>query len=56
MEGSFTVKWFNPREGGALMDGKITEIEGGNIIELGMPPNDPEEDWLVYIALKSIAS
>lgn len=30
------------------MDGNITEIEGEAIIELGMPPEDPEEDWLVY--------
>lgn len=52
MEGSFVVKWFNPRDGGELLDGNITQIEGGNIIELGLPPEDPEEDWLVYIAIE----
>ncbi|WP_162340705.1 DUF5060 domain-containing protein [Cyclobacterium salsum] len=52
IEGSFVVKWFNPREGGTLMDGNITEIEGGDVIELGLPPEELEEDWLVYIMVE----
>jgi hypothetical protein len=48
-KGSFSVKWFNPREGGELKDGSIARIEGGKVNDLGNPPATPEEDWLVVI-------
>jgi hypothetical protein len=49
VKGSFTVEWFNPREGGKLLKGSVNEVKGGSISELGNPPADPEEDWLVVI-------
>ena len=47
--GSFTVKWFNPRAGGKLVNGSVTSIKGGAIVALGNPPSDPGEDWLIVV-------
>lgn len=51
-EGTYSVKWFNPREGGKLLNGKVKSIKGGNIIGLGEPPSDPKEDWMVIVQKK----
>jgi hypothetical protein len=48
-EKSFTVKWFNPREGGEMQDGSITEVKGPGNVKLGNPPGDSEKDWVVVI-------
>ena len=45
--GTFTVKWFNPRNGGPLTEGG--SVEGGGIVSLGMPPDTPDEDWVVLV-------
>ena len=47
--GSFTVKWFNPRTGGALRDGSVKSIGGGAKVSLGQPPADATEDWLAVV-------
>lgn len=47
--GAFTVQWFNPRSGGALLDGSVKRIMGGSRASLGEPPASPEEDWLVVV-------
>lgn len=47
--GTFTVKWFNPRTGGALTTGSVHVVEGGKIAALGHPPADAGEDWLAVI-------
>lgn len=44
----FSVKWFNPREGGELSDGSITKISSGNQA-LGNPPVDDGKDWVVVV-------
>lgn len=36
----FTVKWFNPRAGGALLDGAVKSVTGGSSVSLGNPPTD----------------
>lgn len=48
-EGSFSVKWFNPRTGGPLIDGPVKSIEGGQSAALGNAPADPDEDWLILV-------
>ncbi len=48
-KGRFVVKWFNPRSGGSLIDGSVSEVEGGATVSLGNPPSDPQEDWLVVV-------
>jgi hypothetical protein len=47
--GSYTVKWFNPRQGGELKAGSVTSIQGDRQASLGQPPADPAEDWLVEV-------
>jgi len=47
--GPFKVQWFNPRAGGPLANGSVSQINGGNKVSLGTPPVDPAEDWLAVI-------
>jgi hypothetical protein len=48
-QGEFSVNWFNPRTGGALVPGSVKSIEGGKVIGLGNPPSDATEDWLIVV-------
>ena len=48
--GPFTVKWLNPRDGGALQDGSLNKLEGSGFLSLGTAPSDPEKDWVVLIS------
>jgi len=46
---TFSVKWFNPREGGELINGTVSTVQGtGNVI-LGKPPVDSEKDWVAVV-------
>jgi hypothetical protein len=49
VEGSFEVRWFNPREGGALQTGSIAAVQGGSPAALGAPPADPALDWVILV-------
>jgi hypothetical protein len=46
---SYRVTWFNPRTGGPLQNGPVARVEGGGWVELGMPPAEPDEDWVVLV-------
>ena len=46
---TYEVTWFNPILGGDLQNGSITTITGSGNINIGNPPNDTEQDWLVLI-------
>ncbi|MFW5755703.1 MAG: DUF5060 domain-containing protein, partial [Tangfeifania sp.] len=48
-EKSFSVKWFNPREGGELQSGSVTEIKGPGNVELGNPPAEVGNDWVIVV-------
>jgi hypothetical protein len=48
-EKSFTIKWFNPREGGEMQDGSITEVKGPGNVKLGNPPAGKQGDWVAII-------
>ena len=48
-EGSFRVQWYNPRTGGALQEGSITEVTGGTVADLGSPPADLKADWVILV-------
>lgn len=47
--GTFEVKWYNPRTGGALQNGTVRTIEGGSARVLGEAPKDATSDWAVLI-------
>ena len=47
--GPLTVQWFNPRSGGSFQQGSKATIQGGGYSDLGMPPSDPELDWVAVI-------
>lgn len=51
-EVKFTVKWFDPRNGGKLQNSNIKTINGKGFKSLGSPPNNKEKDWVVVIEKK----
>jgi len=48
-EKTFSVKWFNPREGGDLQDGTLTIVQGKGFQHIGNPPSETEKDWVVVL-------
>lgn len=46
---SYQVSWYNPREGGALQMGNVTEIIGSGWHDLGQPPSTPDMDWVALV-------
>lgn len=38
MTGTLQVKWFDPRNSGALQDGTITSVQRGVVVSIGSPP------------------
>jgi hypothetical protein len=47
--GTYEVKWYDPREGGALLDGIVRSVVGGGSVALGSAPRDTGEDWAVLV-------
>lgn len=47
--GSFAVKWFNPRTGGALEEGTVKVGPSGGRVMLGPPSREPDQDWLIVL-------
>ena len=50
-EAQFTLAWFNPRNGGTLRDGEVTALRGPGFRSLGVPPEDPDRDWVGLVRL-----
>ena len=49
VSGEFTVRWFDPRNGGALQNGTVTSVIGGGSVSLGSAPNSTGSDWAVLV-------
>lgn len=47
--GAFRVGWFNPRTGQGLRTGSVRTVRGGATANLGNPPAEPGEDWVVVV-------
>ena len=45
----YSVRWFDPREGGALQVGSVREVRGPGRVELGAPPGAATEDWVIIV-------
>jgi len=50
---TFSIEWFNPREGGALQQGTVTSVTGPGAVNVGKPPKDEEKDWVVLVRIIS---
>ncbi|MBN2506009.1 MAG: DUF5060 domain-containing protein [Verrucomicrobia bacterium] len=48
-QGDFSVRWFNPRAGGALRTGAVARVRAGGEVFLGEPPEETGEDWLAIV-------
>lgn len=47
--GPFSVQWFDPRNGGALQSGSITQVTAGVQVSLGNPPASSANDWVALV-------
>jgi hypothetical protein len=47
--GNFNIRWYNTRTGGELLKGSVSTVKGGTIVELGNPPIEAGQDWLMII-------
>ncbi|WP_378181230.1 Ig-like domain-containing protein [Aquimarina sp. SS2-1] len=47
--GAYTVKWYDPRNGGNLKNGSVTSINGGGNRSLGNAPSNGGQDWVIVI-------
>ncbi|MEM0964906.1 MAG: DUF5060 domain-containing protein [Verrucomicrobiota bacterium] len=48
--GDFTVRWYDPRNGGDLQTSNVTTVTGGSAnISLGQAPNTTNQDWVILI-------
>ncbi len=46
---TFSVRWYNPRAGGPLQRGSVTRVRGPGRANLGAPPAEPDQDWVVLV-------
>ncbi|MCG8699814.1 MAG: T9SS type A sorting domain-containing protein, partial [Bacteroidales bacterium] len=54
--GTYTVQWFDPRNGGSLKNGSVTGISGTGSKSLGNPPGNASSDWVVYVKNSQIST
>lgn len=54
--GTYTVRWYDPRHGGILQTGTVSEVTGGGAVSLGNPPSAASSDWAVLVKAISPAS
>ena len=49
-EQKFTVQWYDPRNGGDLLDASPASVSGGSdSVSLGNPPNSMTKDWVILL-------
>ena len=48
--GTFEAEWLNPRTG---VTTPVDAIEGGRLVDLPVPPGNPEKDWALRIGVVS---
>jgi hypothetical protein len=50
--GTFTVRWFDPKRGGDLVEGSILEVRGPGVVSLGRPSRGAGPDWVAVVRRK----
>lgn len=48
----FSIKWYDPRNGGDLLEGSVKNIPATGTVSLGFPPKDRDKDWMALLQLK----
>jgi hypothetical protein len=50
-QGSYEVRWYDPRKGGSLQVGTVATLTSGgrDWVEVGHPPSDPNRDWVLLV-------
>lgn len=52
-EGTYTIHWYDPKQGGALQTGDQSQVSGSGRVSLGSPPGgDASRDWVVLVRKK----
>jgi len=46
---NFSVLWYDPRQGGDLQAGTISNVTATGEVSIGYPPDDKEKDWVALI-------
>jgi len=54
-DGTYTVQWFDPKNGGDLQSGSTDEISGGGNVSVGDAPSGDSQDWVVLVQKKESA-
>ncbi|AGA80022.1 DUF5060 domain-containing protein [Echinicola vietnamensis] len=49
LDGRFDVKWYDPRSGGALQEGKTLTVSAGQNVKLGDAPMSADKDWAIWL-------
>jgi Putative collagen-binding domain of a collagenase len=54
LSGTYSVRWYNPREGGPLELGTVTSIVGGDdsLVSYGNAPGSIDKDWVVLLRIQ----
>ncbi|MBN1996258.1 DUF5060 domain-containing protein [candidate division KSB1 bacterium] len=48
-EGTYSVRWYDPRNGGELQQGTVQKITGPGWANIGFPPTDSAKDWMAVV-------
>lgn len=46
---SYTVSWYNPRKGGALVTTAIAKVPAQDVGSLGPSPDNDDADWVILL-------
>ncbi|MEN0049931.1 MAG: DUF5060 domain-containing protein, partial [Bacteroidota bacterium] len=49
---NYSVKWYNPRTGGDLVEGTVAEIRGAAWQPIGLPKTEVDQDWVALVKKK----
>lgn len=54
--GTYSVRWYDPRNGGPLQAGTVEQVSGGRTVSLGRPPADDGQDRVVLVRRVSVGT
>ncbi len=47
--GAYAVRWYDPRQGGGLVEGTVATVTGPGNRSVGEAPKDQKQDWVVLV-------